>query len=49
MQLPVKLIDISIVINKDEDAVGYVLQTDIQNSKSIKNIVAQKTMSIFPK
>lgn len=49
MQLPEKLIDISLVINKDEDSIGYVKQADIQNTKSIKKVVEETVVSIFPK
>ena len=47
--LPDKLIDIALVVNKDTDTISYIKQTDIKNASSITQLIKEKSISIFKK
>lgn len=47
--LPDKLIDIALVINKDTDTISYIKQKDIKNAASITQLIKEKSISIFKK
>jgi hypothetical protein len=45
--IPEKLIDITLVINKDNGLIGYVKQSEITNAPLVSKIINEKTINLF--